>query len=316
MRVITIYNKKGGTGKTSCATNLAANLAAAGYQVGLLDGDDQANASSLTRPHRYSRPTLTHVVTDGVPLRDAMYQVRKRLWIVPADMNLSRAVEYIHGQQDYDILSDRVEALQAALSMPPADRIFSWWEKPEVRLRDFKLELTTDEEFRTPPEHLDFLIFDNPPNPNALTTSMLYACQEILIPVELEEYAYQGLAQMMEDITRKFRRRQQKIKITGIVPFRVNHSGALTIDYLSSVWRTFPALTTFSVHTDKTIPNAQAYQRVAFEESRTSRGSKEIFALALWLAGYQGKIAGLDTCENCRVAREQALQTEEEETHA
>ena len=61
MRVITIYNKKGGTGKTSVATNLATNLAAAGYRVGLLDGDEQANASTLTSPHQYGKPTLTHL---------------------------------------------------------------------------------------------------------------------------------------------------------------------------------------------------------------------------------------------------------------
>ena len=98
MRVITIYNKKGGTGKTSVATNVATSLAAAGYRVGLVDGDEQANASTLTAPHSYGRPTLTHVVCEGVPLREAMYQVRRNLWVVPADMNLSRAVEYVHAQ--------------------------------------------------------------------------------------------------------------------------------------------------------------------------------------------------------------------------
>ncbi|GCE51011.1 cellulose biosynthesis protein BcsQ [Thermosporothrix hazakensis] len=309
MRIITIYNKKGGTGKTSCATNLAANLAALGFKVALLDGDEQANASMLTLPHRYQRPTLTHVVSENVPLLDAMYQARRNLWIVPADMHLTRAVEYIHGQQDFDVLCDRVDDLQADLEESASEEL-PWWNKPEVRPRDFKIEPTTQEEFHTHPDYLDFLIFDNPPNPNALTTAMLYASQEVLIPVELEEYAYQGLAQMFEDIQRKFRRRQQKLKITGIVPFKVNHTGALTVDYLSSVWRAFPTLTTFSIHTDKTIPNAQAYQKTSFEEDRSSRGAKELFALALRIAGYQGKIVGFDDCKHCAHARELAQQAE------
>lgn len=146
-----------------------------------------------------------------------------------------------------------------------------------------------------------------------LTTAMLYACQEILVPVELEEYAFQGLTQMFEDITRKFRRRQQKIKVAGIIPFKVNHTGALTVDYLASVWRTFPTLTTFTVHTDKTIPNAQAYQKTSFEEDKSSRGTKELFALALWLAGYPGKVAGLEVCKHCAAARAQAEQGSNEE---
>ena len=117
---------------------------------------------------------------------------------------------------------------------------------------------------------------------------------------------------MFEDITRKFRRRQQKMKDpTGIVPMRVDHRGALTVDYLSSVWRTFPALTTMTIHTDKTVPNAQTYHKVAFEEDRASKSAKEFFALALWIAGWPGKVVGIETCRRCIAAREIALQPEE-----
>ena len=118
---------------------------------------------------------------------------------------------------------------------------------------------------------------------------------------------------MFEDITRKFRRRQQKMKIAGIVPMRVDHRGALASDYLVSLWRAFPELTTMTIHTDKTISNAQAYHRVSFEEDRTSRGAKEMFALSLWLTGWQGHIIGLESCKHCLMACEQAQHTEEEE---
>jgi hypothetical protein len=228
-------------------------------------------------------------------------------------MNLSRTVEHISGQQDMEILVDRVEALQEALSTPPSDRLFSWMHEPEVRLRDFSLVPTTEVELSTPPEYLDFLFMDNPPNPNSLTTSMLFAAEEVLIPMELEQFAYMGLAQMFEDIGRKFKRRQSKIKITGIVPMRVDHRGALAVDYLKSVWRNFPALVAPTViHTDKTIPNAQAYSQVALEEDRNSRAARETFSLALWLAGYSGTIAGLEPCKNCDEIRAE-VQTEHAE---
>lgn len=306
MRVISIYNKKGGTGKTSLATTLASALAMLGYSVGLVDGDEQANTSALIRPYHYTKPTLTHVVCDDIPLLQAMHQARRNLWVVPADMHLSRAVERIHAHSELHLLGEQVDLLRSSLEGSSVQRTFPWQEKEEVRLRDFKIERPEAEEIRTPPSHLDFLLLDNPPNPNALTWAMLYACDELLIPVELEEYAFQGLAQMFEDISRRFKKQQQQIKIAGIVPFNVMHQRSMTVDYLSSVWRAFPSLVTHSVHTDATIPTSQGNQETVYETNRNSRASKEVFALALRLVNYQGRLLGLDSCDHCSVARKRA----------
>lgn len=306
MRVISIYNKKGGTGKTSLATSLASALAMLGYYVGLIDGDEQANASALIRPNRYSRPTLTQVVCDDVPLTQAMYQARQNLWVIPADMHLNRAVERINANAEFHLLSEHIDTLRATFVEPERDQHFPWWNKPELRLRDFRIERPAPESFRAQPPRLDFLLLDNPPNPNALTWAMLYACDELLVPVELEEYAFQGLAQMFEDVSRRFKKQQQHIKIAGIVPFNVMHQRSMTIDYLSSVWRAFPALVLPGVHTDATIPTSQGNQETVYETSRSSRAAKEIFALALNLVSYPGQLAGLEQCDHCAAARERA----------
>jgi chromosome partitioning protein len=313
MRVIGIYNKKGGTGKTSLAEILATALAMLGYHCALIDGDEQANASILTRPHRYEgRPTLTRVVCDDVPLLKAMYQARRRLWIVPADMALNRAVERINANSEVFLLSERIEALQIALSPVPADRVFPWWDKPNIRLRDFTVETTTPDEFFTPPHYLDFILFDNPPNPNALTWSMLHASEELIIPVELEEYAFQGMMQMLDDVGRRARAQRRRIRLSGIVPFNVNHTRSMTLDYLASIWRAFPGEVTHSVHTDATIPTSQSNQETIYETNRASRAGKEIFALALQLVGYEGQLAGWSDCQNCATARRQAIDQVEE----
>lgn len=306
MRVISIYNKKGGTGKTSLATSLASALAMLGYHVGLIDGDEQANASALIRPNHYTKPTLTQVVCDDVPLLQAMYQARSNLWVIPADMYLSRAVERINANAEFHLLSEHIDTLRSTFVESPPDRYFPWWDKSEVRLRDFRIERPVIEDFRTPPAYLDFLLLDNPPNPNALTWAMLYACNELLVPVELEEYAFQGLAQMFEDVSRRFKKQQQQIRIAGIVPFNVMHQRSMTIDYLSSVWRAFPSLVLHSIHTDATIPTSQGNQETIYETNRSSRAAKEIFALALQLVGYPGQVVGLDTCSHCAAARERA----------
>ena len=308
MRVISVYNKKGGTCKTTCVMNIAASLAAMGFRVGLVDGDEQANASSLTRPHKYANPTLTHVICDRVPLINAMYQARKNLWIVPSDMNLSRAVEHINAQQDFDLFGDRVDELREILAPAQDPCIFPWWEKSEVQLRQFKLEETSEEEFNSRPIALDFLLFDNPPNPNALTTALLFACREVIIPIEMEEFSFQGLVQMSEDLKRRFRKRQEKVKVSAIVPFNVSHQGGSHMDYLASVWRVYPNLTQRSVHHDKTVSTAQGYKLSSLEYDKSSRATKEMFALALSVAGYQGSLAHLSTCNLCAETIEQAKQ--------
>lgn len=279
-----------------------------GYSVALIDGDEQANASSLIKPHRYTRPTLTHVVCDDVPLVKAMYQARKNLWIVPSDMHLSRAVERIHANAELHLLAEQVEILRESLQPVSSERVLPWWNQKELRIRNLKIQRTTQEELLTPPMFLDFLLLDNPPNPNALTWAMLHACEELLVPVELEEYAFQGLAQMFEDVARRFRSHQQKIKVTGIVPFNVNHQRSITVDYLASIWRARPREVTLCIHTDATVPTAQGNQETIYETQKSSRAAKEVLALALRIVGYPGVLSGLDDCEHCAAARELAIQ--------
>ncbi len=307
MRTISIYNKKGGTGKTSFVTNVGYALAMLGRTVVIVDCDSQANSSALI-PVAYSRPTLTHVVREQVPLRDAMYQARQNLFVVPADTNLGTASNHILVTEDYDVLIDRVEALHASLSprsQETVSRVLAG--RKQVRLRDIPLlEYPTSETLRSTPQQIDYLFFDHAPNPNSLTRAALYASEEIIVPCELEPYAAQGLSQMMMELTSLFRKRRQQIRMSGIIPFNLDHRRSITTPYLVDLWKTFQLLTTRSIHTDATVPNAQARQQTVFEFEKGSRIAKEIFALALWMEGFTGTFADLAPCKLCAVAREQA----------
>src|SRR5258708_21445612 len=112
METYILHNKKGGVGKSSSTINLATMLAALGFQVGLVDGVDQANATSVALPRRHFPPTLTDVVTrrdeemGRKTLHTAMVQVRKRLCVDPADTDLASPQPHIRRSNAFDSLTD------------------------------------------------------------------------------------------------------------------------------------------------------------------------------------------------------------------
>lgn len=299
-----VNNRKGGVGKTSITVQIAANWAALGFNVAIADGDDQANATSLALPRREFPATLTDVVIKETPLVQAMRQVRKRLWIIPADEGLREAASYIDAHQDFDIIVDRITELRETLPPPPPRNHLPWWNKPTININAFKLEETTDAEFVTPPPYLDFLLFDSPPQENDLTISMIYASDKILIPIEMDQFSVDGLAKLVNSIARRFRPRIKKVEIVGILPNKILHKpgNPVPMDFLESVWKHFPQLARRPIHHDDTIPVAQAYHKVALEMNRDSRASRELCALALELVGYEGDMAGVTICDICTEA--------------
>lgn len=311
--VIMVYNRKGGVGKTSVSGNLAAMLAALGFHVAIIDGDDQTNVSRLDDKKR-ALASLTNVIMEtrlgpqtypAVPMRDAMVQVRKRLWLIPADSTLTTANDHIGSKDEQEALVDRVLELRGTLAEPPSwQERFAWLHKPIVTISSFHLEPTTDEEYKTPPNYLDFVFFDTPPADNHLTTSMMLASDKILVPVEMDQFSADGLQKVLEGIKRRFRHRAHKAEIIGVLPNKVLHqsSDTLTMDFLESVWHHFSTLARPPIHHDLAIKSAWAYGQTALEYSRDSRGTRELCALALELVGYEGDMAGLSNCDICEAA--------------
>jgi cellulose biosynthesis protein BcsQ len=301
-------NDKGGVGKTTITLLLAALLAALGYYVAIVDADKQRNATSLARPRTNFPADLTQVVKGEKTLREAMVQIRKRLWLVPGAEDLKEASNHIANAKDYNIISYRVTALREELApTPPRDR-FSWWHKPTANISIFQLESTTDEEFLTPPPYLDFVFFDTPPQENDLTLSILDACDTVYVPVNMDQFSYDGLAQLIQRILLRFKYRPHKIKIAGIIPNEILHrkDNSLPVTFLESIWKHFPRLARRGIHYDDTIPIGQALGKVALEVNRDARAVRELCALALEIAGWRGDMLGLPICDQCDRAVERA----------
>lgn len=172
-RIVTVANQKGGVGKTTTTVNLAAGLAQAGLRVLVIDNDPQGNASTaLGVEHRAGTPSIYEVLVEGAPLASAVQQcpVIPNLWCVPATIDLSGAeIELVS-------LVSRETRLRNAL--------------------DAYLEYRVDAGL----EQIDYVLVDCPPSLGLLTVNAFVVGREVLIPIQCEYYALEGLSQLLKTI--------------------------------------------------------------------------------------------------------------------
>ena len=183
-RVLAIANQKGGVGKTTTAINLGTALAAIGEAVLIVDLDPQGNASTGLGIDRKLRTTSTYDVLHGdAPLRNAVLETAvPRLHIAPSTMDLS-GLELEIGQQ--------------------RDRAF--------RLRGAIEALNENGEAYT------YVLVDCPPSLNLLTVNAMAAANAILVPLQCEFFALEGLSQLLKTVEQVKTTLNPQLSIHGIV---------------------------------------------------------------------------------------------------
>ncbi len=312
MEVISIYNGKGGTCKTSVALNLGWFLASLGRVVAVVDCDGQGNASSIL-PHPFREPTLRHVITQNVPLHQAMYMARTNFYVVPADPHLAEAVRSISASKDWFVMANRIDELRQHVDCTP--RPSPLLDTPTIRLRDLPtLAKPSVAAFHTPPAHLDYLIFDHVPNPDDLTDAALYASDGILIPCELEKFAMDGIPRTLLGLNELFARWRRNLHIHGIIPVNVDHRRTITAPFLTNLLTSCGPLMMREIHTDASVPNAQAFGETVLEYQRSQRqrpswATREFFQIALQLIGFKGSSPDVLACEKCEALHQQVQLT-------
>ena len=198
-RIIAIANQKGGVGKTTTTVNLGAALAELGYRVLVIDLDPQGNATTgLGVEARNFELSMYDVIMRDQPLEDCIEPTSvKNLFVAPATIDLA-GVE---------------------IELVPA---FS---------RELKLKRAID----TVVEDFDFVLIDCPPSLGLITVNGLAAADEVLVPIQCEYYALEGLSQLLRNVNLVSTNLNQTLEVSTIVLTMYDARTRLSVDVANEV---------------------------------------------------------------------------------
>lgn len=252
--VISVANQKGGVGKTTTTINLAAAIAERGYRVLIVDIDPQGNATSgLGIEKSEIDQDIYNVLIDEVPIKDTVHHTStKKLDLVPATINLSGA------ETELISMIARETRLKAALD-------------------------TVDKDY-------DFVFVDCPPSLGQLSINAFTASDSILIPVQSEYYAMEGLSQLLNTIRLVQKHFNQDLGVEGVLLTMLDARTNLGAEVVKEVQSYFSKKVYKTIIPRITkLAEAPSYGQPISEYAPRSRGAKVYDDLAREVLKAHGK---------------------------
>lgn len=252
-KIISIFNQKGGVGKTTTTMNLTTALSLEGAKVLTVDIDPQGNTSSGFGINKSElESSIYDVIIDGDSVKDII---------------LTTAYDGLH------ILPSNIELAGSEIELSSADR-------RELRLVDALSEVT---------DYYDFIIVDCPPSLGLLSLNALAACDSVLIPIQCEYYALEGVSQLMNTIGLVKKGLNPELRVEGVLMTmfdgRTNLSTQVVQEvrdyFKDKVYRTL-------IPRNVRLAEAPSYGQTIFDYAPNSSGAKAYMAFAKEFLGRMG----------------------------
>ncbi len=240
-KVICVTNQKGGVGKTTTAVNLSYYLAKDKYRTLLIDFDPQGNATSglgVDKNDDSLGLTMTNVITEKASLE-----------------NVIRRTKY----KNFDLAPATPELANAEVELAGQARRFT-------RLRDA---------IRSVEQNYDYIIIDSPPSLSLLTVNGMIASNYLLLPVQTEFYALEGVAQLLESMKLVMKQANPNLKLLGVVATMYDKRTSLSAQVYAEIQKYFKQLTfKITIPRNVRVAEAPSHGVPVGDYDKFSRGAK------------------------------------------
>ena len=248
-KIISFANQKGGVGKTTSCVNIAASLGVQGHKVLIVDMDPQGNATSgVGVSKKLLKNSSKDVLTDVVSAKDAVIETSfANLSIIPTNTTLAGA--------EFDLYD---------------------FDESEYRLKKALSEIK---------DEFDYILIDCPPSLGMLTINAFTASDGIIVPMQCEFYALEGLSQLMITINRIKRLYNADLNVSGILITMYNGRLLLSMQVMAELSKHYgDKLFDAKISRNVKLTEAPGFGKPAYYHDKNSKGAKEYLEVAKELA--------------------------------